>query len=364
MTARVFVTGFPGFIAKRLVDRLLRKDPDASFTFLVQEHLRAVARSSLKELAETHRGLTGRCRLVSGDLAQPLLGMGKRTWRAEAAKVTHVWHLAAVYDLAVPAAVAYRVNVLGTANVLDFCEACAGLVRHDYVSTCYVAGRRTGRCLESELDEGQEFKNHYESTKCWAELEVRRRMDRIPTTIHRPAIVVGDSRTGETDKYDGPYFMILALMRAPRWMPMFNLGEGAARMNLTPIDFLVDAMAEAWTRPEALGQTFQWADPAPHAAARLISAIAQDVGLGKPLLALPPGLAEAALSDARVRRILRIPKQLVIYANHPADYDTANHRKLLGGTGVQCPDLLAYLPTLIRYVREHPSKEFLDGRPI
>ena len=35
-----------------------------------------------------------------------------------------------------------------------------------------------------------------------------RRMDRIPTTIYRPAIVVGDSRTGETQKFDGPYYVL------------------------------------------------------------------------------------------------------------------------------------------------------------
>ena len=362
MPSNVFMTGFPGFIAKRLVDGLLRKDPDASFTFLVQEHLRGVAKASLGDLAKTHGGLAGRCRVVAGDLTLPRLGLDRRAWSREAARATHVWHLAAVYDLAVPAAVAYRVNVAGTANLLDLCEACDGLVRLDYVSTCYVAGGRTGRIAEGELDEGQGFKNHYESTKCWAELEVRRRWERIPTAIHRPAIVVGDSRTGETDKYDGPYFMIRALLKAPSWMPMFGLGRGAARMNLVPVDFLVGAMAEAWTRPEALGRAFQWADPSPYAASELLEAIAENVGLGRPLVDIPPALAELALSQGHLRRFLRIPRELVVYANHPADFDTTNHRELLAGTDVACPDLLSYLPTLIQYVRDNPSKPFLDGR--
>ena len=127
------------------------------------------------------------------------------------ADARRVFHLAAIYDLAVPLEIAQRVNVDGTGNVLDFCARAEGLERLAYVSPAYVAGMRTGVVYEHELVMGQAFKNHYESTKFQAEVWVRELLDRVPTTILRPAIVVGDSRTGETEKFDGPYYILRAL---------------------------------------------------------------------------------------------------------------------------------------------------------
>ena len=113
--------------------------------------------------------------------------------------------LAAVYDLTVPEAVAQRVNVDGTARIIDFCWSREHLHRLQYVSTSYVSGNYDGEFTEDGLDEGQGFLNHYESTKYAAELLVREAMEAgLPATIYRPGIVVGDSRTGETQKYDGP----------------------------------------------------------------------------------------------------------------------------------------------------------------
>ena len=79
-----------------------------------------------------------------------------------------------------------------------------------YFSTAYVSGTRTGRVLEDELEETTSWKNYYELTKWEAEVAVRERWKRIPTVIIRPGVVTGDSRTGEINKYDGPYFVIRA----------------------------------------------------------------------------------------------------------------------------------------------------------
>ncbi|HEY3357317.1 MAG TPA: SDR family oxidoreductase [Polyangia bacterium] len=362
MASKVFITGFPGFIAKRLVDRLLRKDPAASFTFLIEERLRSVAESAVAELAAKHAGLAPRVRLVAGDISRPLLGIARDVYDGLVMDVTHVFHLAAIYDLAVPLQIAYRVNVIGTANVLDFCEDCEHLRRLDYVSTCYVSGDRTGLILERELDEGQIFKNNYESTKCWAEMEVRRRMDHLPVCIVRPAVVVGDSKTGETDKYDGPYFIISKLLHLPTWVPLVNIGQSNANLNLVPVDFVVDAMAELWVNDEALGQTIHVADPYPHTGREVLGGILETMGFRKPVLDAPPALLEASLQLKPLQRLLKIPKEVIAYSNHEVYYDTTNQRRLLERTGVKCPDLLSLLPTMVDYVRAHPKKRFLDQR--
>src|SRR5688500_7879259 len=148
-----------------------------------------------------------RIEVLPGDIGEPRLGLSDDEHQRLAGEVTLVFHLAAIYDLAVPLEIAQRVNVDGTGNVLDFCAAAKNLERLLYVSTAYVAGKRTGVVYEHELVMGQEFKNHYESTKFQAEVWVREMLDRVPTTIVRPGIVVGDSKTGETQKFDGPYFI-------------------------------------------------------------------------------------------------------------------------------------------------------------
>ena len=103
--------------------------------------------------------------------------------------------------------------------MLDLCPAAERLERLAYVSTAYVAGKRTGVVYEHELVMGQDFKNHYESTKFQAEVWVRELLDPVPTTILRPAIVVGDSRTGETEKFDGPYYILRAISGRERHGP-------------------------------------------------------------------------------------------------------------------------------------------------
>lgn len=362
MAAHILFTGFPGFIARRLVDRLVRKDPEARFTMLIEQRLRLHAERALEELEAHHPGLAGRNKLIEGDIAAPQLGLSSHEYDTALSECTHVWHLAAIYNLAVPAAIAYRVNVLGTANVLDFCQACKDLQRLDYVSTCYVAGDRTGEVLESELDEGQGFHNHYESTKCWAEMEVRRRADRIPVAVYRPAIVVGDSSTGATDKYDGPYFMLQLLLRLPPWVPVPNIGRGEAKVNMVPVDWLVDAMAHLWTKSESLGQTVQLADPRPHRARDVMAAMIESVGR-KPLrLDLPVPVVQTSLALGAVRSAIRIPKETVVYFNHEVEFDTANQRRLLEDSGLRCPDFLSYLPNMVAYVKANPQKPFLDGR--
>jgi len=364
MSEKIFMTGIPGYIGKWLVDRLINKAPGAEFTFLIQEKLRRAAESFVQQTNEKYPGFADRARLIPGDISQPALGLSENQYDELADEITHVWHLAAIYDLSVPAAVVYRVNVLGTANILDFCEACQKLLRLDYVSTCYVSGQRKGLILERELDEGQTFKNHYEATKCWAEMEVRRRQRLIPSLIHRPAVVVGDSQSGETDKYDGPYFLLSLLEKIPLQLRMVNVGSGHAEFNIVPVDFLTDAMAELWTLDEALGHTVHLADPAPRTSREIITEMSKLMGMGGVLGTIPPWMIEQALDVKLIREIFKIPHNTIVYLNHDAQHDTSNQRKFLSRSGLRCPDFFSYLPRLIEYRKNHPKKAFLDNRTI
>ena len=238
------LTGFPGFIGRRLAKHLLDDDPGATVVALVEPRMLAAGRDVAAEMDPE------RIQVLSGDITDRRRGLEDGDYDRLTAEVTRVFHLAALYDLAVPVELAQRVNVDGTGNVLEFCIATAALERLAYVSTAYVAGRRKGVVYEHELIMGQEFKNHYESTKFQAEVWVREAMDRVPTTIVRPAIVVGDSRTGETQKFDGPYYLLRAISQAERAggsIPQFGRLEAA--FNVVPIDYVVAAIAAAAAEP-------------------------------------------------------------------------------------------------------------------
>src|SRR4051812_48414486 len=156
----VFFTGFPGFIGRRLVSRLLADDPEVRVATLVEERMADDARKCAEQFDASDR-----IDVITGDIGERDLGLDKETKERLTGEMTSAYHLAAIYNLAVPFDIAQRVNVDGTGNVLDLCAKADKLERLNYVSTAYVAGQRTGTVYEHELIMGQEHKNHYESTK-------------------------------------------------------------------------------------------------------------------------------------------------------------------------------------------------------
>src|SRR5918999_2042219 len=128
LEGNVLLTGYPGFIGRRLADRLL--EAGASITALVEPRMAATAREASG----------GRVEVLEGDIAKRRLGLADADWERLTAEVRHVFHLAAVYDLSVPLELAQRVNVDGTGNVLELCRDCERLERLNYVRTAHVAG--------------------------------------------------------------------------------------------------------------------------------------------------------------------------------------------------------------------------------
>lgn len=350
----VLVTGFPGFIAKRLVSRLIEAH-NPRFIFLVQPEQVFVAQRNCLALEQQYEGFAGRWTIAMGDLRSPDLGLTEEARALIQGTVDTVWHLAAIYDLAVPAAVAYEVNVDGTMRVLDLCEQLPLLERLNYVSTCYVAGDRQGTIYEDELDVGQGFKNHYESTKCWAEKQVQHRLARVPSVVFRPSIVVGDSTTGEAEKGDGLYFIMQLLMRMPSWLPMINVGRGQAAANVVPVDWLVHAALRISEHPEATGRVFQLADPNPPTSQEVLEQLTQILDRAPVLGHAPERWVRPLLGRRVIQRLTRIPPEVFAYFNHPARFDSSNTAELLAGNGEPCPTLASYLPTLVAYAADHPQ---------
>ncbi|MCL4235003.1 MAG: SDR family oxidoreductase [Deltaproteobacteria bacterium] len=355
----ILFTGFPGFIGRRIIARLFELDPEVRIVALVQPKFVAAAQVAATEVVERADVAARRLTVASGDIARSDMGLDDDVLERVRAEVTAVWHLAAIYDLTIGEAAAYRVNVEGTRNVLDLCAGLRRFERLVYFSTCYVSGKRSGRILETELEMGQAFKNHYESTKFKAEVLVHQRMNTLPTDVIRPAIVIGDSRTGDVDKFDGPYpvFRLLALLEARgllrKGMRLPMLGTGDALVNLVPVDFVVEASCRIGLANDTPGQVYQLCDPNPLRARELYQRAYTYFGLGEAFGAVPSPVLRAAAKIPVVADLLKIPEQALDYLDHFVEYDSAHTRAALESAGVRCPDIREYLPVILEHVRKH-----------
>lgn len=345
----IFLTGVPGFLGSRLLRSLAEAQPEAEFLLLVQPKFEKRARNQLADA-----GLSGRANILPGDITEPDLGLGG-TYGEIAGQITQAVHLAAVYDLTIPRDVGWRINVDGTRHVLDLLAEVPNLERFGYVSTAYVSGRRTGTIYEEELVHDAGFKNFYEETKYHAEVLVQDRMDEIPTMIFRPSIVVGDSETGETDKFDGPYFVLNALRKLPRYTLMTRIGSGEEPVNLVPVDYTVDAMTHLMGSVEHVGTVFHLTDPRPLTTQEILGLFARLLDKKVAYVTVPPSVARTLMSTG-VGRYLGIAPELIDYFDHPSEYDATNAREALEPAGITCLSLPDYAQAMVDYAREHDRR--------
>ncbi|HEX7316108.1 MAG TPA: SDR family oxidoreductase [Pyrinomonadaceae bacterium] len=351
----IFLTGFPGFIAGRLVERLARDG--ARFLLLVQPPFAARAREEITQLSEMTGAAPERFRVLEGDITREDLGLSAADLDEARREATTLFHLAAVYDLAVAREVGVRVNVEGTRNVNRFALTLPKLRRYHYVSTCYVAGRRTGLILETELRHDAGFRNFYEETKYLAELEVEALKTELPVTIHRPSVVCGDSRTGETAKYDGVYYLINYLRMWPGALSLANIGNPDVRLNVVPVDFVVEAMAALASADEAAGETLQIADPDPLTTEELFNVISRNLSGRESLVTLPAPVVQATLNLPLNEKMTGLPRVGVPYFFLKQTYDTTRSTALLAPHGVRCPRFNDYVAALLDFVERNPKMQ-------
>ncbi len=341
----LFVTGFPGFLGTRLVQTLTQADTSLDVHLLIQPKFAEQAQDTIDAL-----GIATRATLHEGDITKPDLGLGT-AYDTVAKQITRAVHFAAVYDLTIPRDVGWRVNVTGTKHVLDLMEAAPNLQTFGYVSTAYVSGTRDGRIYETDLVHNAGFKNFYEETKYHAEVLVQERREHIPTMIFRPGIVVGDSQTGATDKFDGPYYILRALQRLPRYTLMARVGTGAHPVHLTPVDYVIDTMAHLMQSPQYNDTVFHLTDPDPLSTQQIMDLFVEHLGMHVAYVPVPSRLARrVAGSDAG--RYLGIAPQLIDYFDHDVHYDTTNTEAALEGTGIHCPPLSSYVDRLTAYMKQ------------
>ncbi|HEU5460087.1 MAG TPA: SDR family oxidoreductase, partial [Pyrinomonadaceae bacterium] len=327
---------------------------DCDFILLVQPSLLTRATEEIARISQLTGKKPSGVRVVEGDISEPGLGLKPSDLELVQQQTTRVFHLAAIYDLAVPQDIALRVNRGGTRMMLAFSGSLPHLRQFHHVSTCYVAGKREGVILETELRHDAGYRNYYEESKYLAELEVESAKNELPITIHRPAVVCGDSKTGETGKYDGVYYLIHYLLRWPSVLSLINIGNHEVSLNLVPVDFVVDAMSALAFDERAIGKTLQLADPAPLTTNQLFNSIAKSVDHRRSRVTAPPSLVYFFLMLPGAPHISHLPHHAVPYFFVRQLYDSSQAQQLLAPHGIHCPPFESYVDKIVDFARRHP----------
>ena len=368
-----FVTGATGFIGRFLVDKLVAREGP------IYVLVRKGSVKKLDALRPRWGDAEKRVIAVVGDLAKPKLGLAPADIARLKGKVKHFFHLAAIYDLAADAASQSEANIDGTRHAVELSEAIgAGTFHH--VSSIAAAGLYDGVFREDMFEEAEELDHPYFRTKHESEGIVRKE-SKAPYRIYRPGIVVGHSQTGEIDKIDGPYyfFKLIQKMRnaLPPWMPTVGIEGG--RINIVPVDFVVDAMDHIAHKKGLDGGCFHLTDPEPRRIGEILNLFAKAAHAPQMTMRLnakmfsfiPSFVVDSMMSLAPVRRIqkqvlsdLGIPKDMFTFVNYPTRFDTREAEKALKGAGIAVPRLEDYAWRLWDYWERNLDPDLFIDRSL
>ncbi len=363
-----FVTGATGFIGKRLVKTLLARR-GAVVHFLVRPESMGKVDALLAYWGLSGAAAKRRAIPVAGDLTSKKLGVSTDDLKKLKGSIDHVYHLAAVYDLSADEAAQVRVNIEGTRNAVEFAKAVdAGQLHH--VSSIAAAGLYEGVFREDMFDEAEGLDHPYFMTKHESEKIVRKE-SKVPWTVYRPALVVGDSTTGEMDKVDGPYYFFKLIQRMrqilPPWMPSIGLEGG--RINIVPVDFVVAALDHiSHSKGELNRRCFHLVDPEGYRVGDVLDIFSKaahapkmNVFVNAALLGfIPKSVKKGMMALAPVRRVrnavmkdLGLPDDMFTFINFPTRYDCREAQAALKGSGIACPKLADYGWRLWDYWERH-----------
>jgi len=358
-----FVTGATGFIGKRLVKKLLARK-GSTVHFLMRES----SRDKLPALLAFWGVSKARALPVWGDMTSKKLGVAADQIKALKGQIDHAFHLAAIYDMQADEESQIKGNIDGTRHFVDFCQAIdAGHVHH--VSSIAAAGLYEGVFREDMFDEAEGLDHPYFMTKHESEKIVRKECKK-PWTVYRPAMVVGDSQTGEMDKIDGPYYFFKPIQRLrqilPPWFPSVGLEGG--RVNIVPVDFVVNALDHISHQVEAGGGCYHLVDPKGYRVGDVLDIFSRAAHAPKMNLFvnaalfgfIPKSVKKGMMALAPVRRVknavmkdIGVPEDMLQFINYPTRFDCRDTQAALKGSGIECPDLHDYAWRIWDYWERH-----------
>ncbi|WP_166269381.1 SDR family oxidoreductase [Marinobacter caseinilyticus] len=368
-----FLTGGTGFIGRFLVEKLLARG--GTVHVLVREQ----SQGKLDTLRARWGASDDQVKAVIGDLTQPNLGLDAKTLKALKGNVDHVFHLAAVYDMGADEEAQAATNIDGTRNAVDAAAAMnAGCFHH--VSSIAAAGLFKGTFREDMFEEAEKLDHPYLKTKHESEKVVREACS-VPFRIYRPGMVIGHSKTGEMDKVDGPYYffkMIQKIRNAiPKWVPTVGIEGG--RLNLVPVDFVVNAMDHIAHLKGEDGNCFHLVDSDPYKVGEILNIFAEAGHAPRMAMRIdsrmfgfiPPFIRQSVKNLPPVKRLtgailddMGIPPSVLSFINYPTRFDARETERVLKDTGIGVPRLDSYAPIIWDFWERHLDPDLFKDRTL
>lgn len=356
----VLVTGFPTFRGRKVVQRILDAQPESLVYAVVQPKFTREVDDTLEQLDPRQRE---RLVVLEGDAAAMDLGLSGDEYRELASRVQRIHHVAQVTYPGVTREMAERVNLGATREILELGKSCKQLRCLVIHSSASVSGTRTGIVREHELSAGQTFRTPVEETLARAERMARASMKDIPICVLRPTQIVGDSQTGEVDRLDGPYLMMLLILGSPPDVAVPLPTRGDAPFNLVPIDYVARAAQFIGRQEAAVGRTFHLADPSPLTVREVFELVSRAGGKRLSGGFIPTGLTRAVFSIPGVNLLAKSPKNALDLAATWVRYDTANADDVLADSGIACPPLAYYVEKLVSHVKQRVQDKRVRYEP-
>ncbi|AJD90779.1 hypothetical protein JMA_14620 [Jeotgalibacillus malaysiensis] len=351
-----FVTGFPGFISEKLLRKWLNEPEEKNIYLLVLPALQQKAAERIEKIRNEIQ-TPSTIHIVQGDITKKDIGLSATVSSYLKEKIHYVWHLAAAYDLAIDQPTAYRVNVTGTHHVNEWVGQLTNLKRYIYFSTAYVAGRRTGVIKENELIRPEQFRNAYEETKFEAEVLVDQLKSHIPVTILRPGIVKGDTKTGETSKFDGPYYLLNIFEKTKKLSRLPYISKSRSKLNVVPVEYVIDSANYLGRHENGKGKTYHLTDPNPYPAREIYRFLLQKQTGKTPSGFVSHKVMDKALAIPRVRKHLGAEREGLEYFFWEGEFDQSQTAKDLEGAGIQCADFLEGLDAMVGFYNRHKHEK-------
>jgi thioester reductase-like protein len=194
---------------------------------------------------------------VIGDVSQPRLGLVDETYHRLTGTVDTILHSAAMVNFIYPYQALKPVNVNGTRHIIQFAFS-GGVKPVHYVSTTAVWPMGSHRSFQEDAPLDQELRLNlaYDETKWVAEKMLSQAAERgLPVAIYRPGEVSGDSRTGFSDLSHLASAFVKGNLQAGIFPALDSF------LDLTPVDYVGEAIAYLLTRADPLGSTYHLCNP-------------------------------------------------------------------------------------------------------
>lgn len=368
-----FLTGGTGFIGRFLVDKLLARG--GTVYVLVREQ----SQGKLDVLRERWGADEKRVKAVVGDLTSPNLGIDAKTMKSLKGNIDHFFHLAAVYDMGADEEAQQATNIDGTRSAVNAAEAMeAGRFHH--VSSIAAAGLFKGTFREDMFAEAEKLDHPYLKTKHESEKVVRESC-KVPFRVYRPGMVIGHSETGEMDKVDGPYYffkMIQKIRHAlPQWVP--TIGVEGGRLNIVPVDFVVNALDHIAHLDGEDGNCFHLVDSDPKKVGEILNVFAEAGHAPRMAMRIdsrmfgfiPPFIRQSLKNLPPVKRLttallddMGIPPSVLSFINYPTKFDARETERVLKGTGIEVPRLEGYAPIIWDFWERNLDPDLFKDRTL